>query len=295
MSRVVVQVSLILMVIGVTGGRINGQETFRGIQLDQTYNRHFSHAFGDHWFIDLADTFSDAARPEQLADSYVDGISIGFVPPTSGDPHVSEFGRWMGSTDYVVDTSNSGTVGRQTGDGVGVTCIPWRVTPELGDFYLIEMTSVVAEGESVRLGYFGDVNVLGSSEGLVGDLGQLVLDVTRGEGAAADSYAWTIDSPKLASPISDTFDFTGEDLRLQLGWNENEDKFDAWIESNDGDLHLAYGSLDGAIDVVGVGLELTGTGSRVQNFITAVPEPAGMPLFILGLLAIVAANRRMKR
>ena len=293
MNRAVALTSFVLISIGAVVKPLNGQETFRGIELDQTFNRHFSQAFGDNWFIDLTDTFSNTSRPLQLAGSQVDAINIGFVPPAEGSSAPADFGRWMGSTDYVVDSSGSGSVSRQTANGVGVTCIPWRVTPELGDFYLIEMNSFVAEGESVRLGYFGDVTVLGNSEGLAGDLGQLVLDVTRGAGTDADAYTWTIDSPQLANPISDVFNFTGDDLRLQLGWNENEDKFDAWIESADGDLHLAYGTLDGAIDVVGVGLELTGTGSRVNNFIAAVPEPAGASLVVLGLLAIVGYARRV--
>ncbi len=294
MYRVVALTCFVLISIGAVAKPLNAQETFRGIELDQTFNRHFSQAFGDNWFIDLTDTFSNTSRPTQLEGSQVDAINIGFVPPSDGNPALSEFGRWMGSTDYVVDSGGFGSVSRQTANGVGVTCIPWRVTPELGDFYLIEMDSVVAEGESVRLGYFGDVNVLGNSDGLAGDLGQLVLDVTRGEGANADAYTWTIDSPQLDNPISDVFNFTGDDLRLQLGWNENEDKFDAWIESTDGDHHLAYGTLGGAIDVFGVGLELNGTGSRVNNFIAAVPEPAGASLIILGLLAVVGYARRVK-
>ena len=286
-----VKSSIIVACITIAGANAIGQETFRGIELDQTFNQHFSNPFMDNWFIDLMDNFVETPRANQLAGSHVDTISIGFVPPSGDNPTATEFGRWMGSDDYVVDTSNGGSVARTSSSGIAVACIPWRVTPELGDFYLIEMTANVAEGETVRLGYFGDVNVLGSENGLAGDLGQLVLGVTRGAGDSADEFTWNVDSPQLDNPFSDTFTFDGSELRLQLGWNEDEDRFDAWLGTTDGEMQLAYGTLGGAIDVIGVGLEMTGNQSNVSNFIAAVPEPTCWPLALVGLLALMKAAR----
>ncbi|MCA9212965.1 MAG: hypothetical protein KDB27_07870 [Planctomycetales bacterium] len=269
----------------------NAQATFNGIELDQTFNRHDSPAFGTHWFIDLEDNFSEPTRAADLSGSLVDTISMGFVLPAGDD--LTNAGRWMPSTDYFVDSSNGGSISRQAATSIEVTCIPWRITPELGDLYLIEMTSAIAEGELIRLGYFGNVNELGTDQGLTGDLAQLVLEVRRGEGATANEYSWTIDSPMLSSAVSDSFTLTPEsDLRLQLGWNENTAEFDAWIESVEGENHLATGDLEGDLDVFGIGLELTGTGSTVSNFIAAVPEPANISIVITALISIAVFRRK---
>lgn len=268
-------------------------QTFRGIELDQGFNQHSSPVFGGDWFVDLKDTFSGAGRATQLSHSHVDDIIIGFVPPTLPVPtEPDEFGRWMGSDSYMVDAAN-GTVQRQDSQSIEVACIPWRVTPELGDYYLVELTSVVAEGESVRLAYFGDVSVHGTDSGLLGNgLGQLVLDVTRGEGVDAGVISWTVDSPNLLNPISSSLNVNvNDELRLQLGWNDDNNLYDAWIETANGNQQLASGSLINPIDVFGVGMELSGEHSQVSNFIAAVPEPSGNVLVLLSVFMLVVSSR----
>ena len=170
-------------------------------------------------------------------------------------------------------------------------CLPWRVTPELGDFYLIELTAVVAEGESTRLGYFGDLGTHSPAGGLLDSgLGQLVLDVKRGRGDSADQLSWTVgwDAEGGASVSGAINSNQGAELALQLGWNENTDAFEAWID----DRQLISGDMGTSIDVHGVGFELTGTESRVTGMLAAVPEPASIFMGVVTLVLLLLAKRR---
>jgi hypothetical protein len=292
MKRVV---TLLLAFVFLSYGNLAFPQTFRGIPMDQGFNQHSSPVFGGEWFVDLKDTFSDDSRDLQLRNSRVDDILIGFVPPTYPIPAAEAFGHWMGSQDYVVDTTNGKVkrLGSQTGE---VVCNPWRVTPELGDYYLIELTAAVAEGESVRLGYFGNVATYGTELGLLhSGLGQLVLDVTRGEGVDANTITWTVNSAMLDNPISNVLNITSPgELRLQLGWNEDDNLFDAWLESAEGNSQLSAGALNGALDVFGVGMELTGSVSHVSNFVAAVPEPNSILLVAIGGLVLINTARRAR-
>lgn len=273
----------------------NASETFNGIPLDQDDNFHRAHVYGadDSWYVDIRDQFD---RDGLLLRSFMDTNRIGFVPPSesfSFDPNL--IGQWMGSDDYLV---NNGSVSRTTSDSVAIACAPWRVTSDLGDFYLIELDANVADSESVRLGYFGDVSVHDPTEGLLdGAIGQLILDITRD----GDDLNWTINwaaaDPADSKPFfaGSLFDVTGP-INLQLGWNEDDHSFDAWLTSESDAYHLAAGGMGHNIDVFGVGFELTGTNSTVDTFLAAVPEPNSVSsIALIGLLSILKVARRRKQ
>ena len=114
--------------------------------------------------------------PQEIDPATGQRVADGPLPGGLADLH----GRWMASDDsYVTTTLNGGSVQRNTADGRAVACLPWRVWSGLGDSYYLEMSAIVATGETVSLGYFGDP-VFGSALGLDGRLGQLVLNVSRG-------------------------------------------------------------------------------------------------------------------
>lgn len=165
--------ALILVVVVLQPYIVTANDEFRGLQKDQGSNRHPSSVMGldDLWFIDFSDKFTsyselpvgtDAVSRSEgspLTGTYVDDLRIGFVPPIAdvatgpltGDA-AQDAGRWMGAANYVVSPDYGGSV-RLSDAESGAVCFPWRVTPELGDFYLIELSAIVAEGESTRLGY----------------------------------------------------------------------------------------------------------------------------------------------
>jgi hypothetical protein len=204
----------------------------------------------------------------------------------------------MGHSSYIV---SNGLVRRATGEGIAVSHLPWRVTELLGDSYLLEMSAVVAVGETARLGYLGDVNIVGSESGLSAELGELILAIERiDETQLKWSVAWNMDEgsrQEFSSFLNTPHDSTGEEIKLQLGWTDifdsNDDLFDAWLDTSAGNTQLLSGNMSTEIDVHSSGFELTGLDSYVTGFRAAVPEPSSLCLAMLSLIGTLALRRRI--
>jgi MYXO-CTERM domain-containing protein len=304
----------LMMLIAIISAALNatarGQEFFRGIPLPFN-NNELPNVF-QPMYVDFSDDFG---RDGSLNDTVVDGFRTGYVPPFELDPTGNPVpdgpltgiaallaGRWMPATgdDFVTSSLNGGSVGRVTDDGPAVACLPWRVYPSLGQGYLIEMSAMVAAGETVSMAYFGDVSEFGTAQGLANELGQLVLGITRGTGSQTDQVTWTIawddDGNRREFSGQAVASADGEELRMQLHWDDirdsGNDLFDAWLETGSGNQQLLQGTMGTEIDVFGAGFEISGTGSRITSLLTAVPEPSSMLLGLFGLLLLGRKRRR---
>lgn len=284
-----------------------GEWFFRGIPLEQT------NAFGSNrvespvltraendFYVDIEDSFS---RSGVLAGSLADIRISQLVAPFDGVPYgwlsgsaSRAVGRWGGSTDYVVA---DGKLQRSSGAGIGITHLPWRVTERLGDDYLLEMTAVVAEGETAHIGYLGDPS-LGTERSLESELGELTMSVTRLDGTNLEwAVSWNMENgsrQRFSSFLTTPSDTTGEEIRLQLGWEDvlatNNDLFDAWLETSSGNTQLLAGNMATSIDVHALGLELTGPESYVVGYRASVPEPSSLGLAFIGLVGLLGLKRR---
>ena len=286
---------------------------FRGIPLEQTdatgvTNRFSSQLLGGReFYTDVVDLFSQLGRDGELVGSRADARVLGLVAPLNGVPNgpltgdaADRAGRWMGHSDYVV---SNGQVRRATGEGIAVTHLPWRVTERLGDDYLLEMSAVVAAGETARLGYLGDVITVGTGSGLAGELGELVLGVERIDGTQLKwSVAWNMDNgsrQEFSSFLNTPHDSTGEEIKLQLGWQDifdsGDDLLDAWLETSAGNTQLLSGNMSTEIAVHSVGIELTGVHSYATGFLAAVPEPGTCFLSLIGLIGMLVLRRGNKK
>lgn len=269
---------------------------------------------------DVRDNFTGRTGPlagSEVDGTYADGTRIGFIMPVDirdangnflkgalpshllvgdGDPNTPQHGEWMGHEGYsVVD----GRVELADVNQPGVACLPWRTPEGLGDFYMLDATANVADGETVSIGYFGDVATVGAATTLADDLGLLVLNLTRTEKTINWEVKWEGD---IASSLTGTVpgEFTeNEDVNLQLGWLDRRaiglaDLFEAHVNDNQlvlGDMGTAVG-FNGNIDVFGVGFELSGEGSSFDSFAAAVPEPTTGLMGLMGFLAILGLRRR---
>ncbi len=237
--------------------------------------------------------------------SEADTLQIGFVPPIANVPdgllegqNAIDHGRWSYGSDYITSADNGGFVSRNTLDGSGIAATPWRVYPGLGDYYLLEMQANVAAGEAVTLAYMGDVETIGTAQGLSGALAQLLLQVTRGSGEEENVLTWTLSWDQSGTPrsfSSTTSAEVDELLNLQLGWLDlrfQGDLFDAWLGDANNNTRLASGSLDADLDVFDVGFHVSGLQSTVHRFIAAVPEPSSLPLSVLGMTCLLLMQGR---
>ena len=282
---------------------------FRGIPVNQGNNLLPSNSLdrfvdtGEPFYIDVLDSF---ARDGSLEGSDADVLQIGFVPPVADVPDGplsgsadTAHGRWS-ANDYVTTSANGGSVQRTLANEIAIASTPWRVSPNLGDYYQLEMTAVVAAGESVQLGYLGDAATHGTSEGLAGAIGQLIFGLERGTGADEGTVTWTVawDQDGIRQSFSSTvLSAVDQELNLQLGWLDggSDDLFDAWLGTNESNTRLLQGNMGSAIDVYAVGFELDGTGSSIGSFTAAVPEPTAGMLAIIGVgFAINSIRRRRK-
>lgn len=289
-------------------------QTFRGIPIPTNGNSISSPTSYAPMYSDFTDSF---ARDGLLGNTVVDGFRTGYVPPYEFDakgnsvpdgPLTGETarlaGRWMpiDGSEYVTSSLNGGFVQRASDEGRAVACLPWRVYPELGQGYLLEMSAVVAEGETVSLAYFGDVNAFGADNGLDGQLGQLVLGISRGleaegtEDQLSWSIAWDDNGSRQEFSGTSIASMLGEEVRMQLRWddlrNSGNDLFDAWIETSNGNQRLLEGQMGTEIDVFGAGFEISGTDSRITGFVSAVPEPSSILTGLFGLLLLGMRFRR---
>ena len=302
---------MVAMIVTCSTATVNGQTPlqFRGIPTPTQGNQFSSPASLAPYYYDLTDDFN---RDSTLVDTKVDGYQIGYVPPFQFDPNTGEpvpdgplaglaeqlNGQWMGSRDYVTSSVDDGFVSRSTGIGPAVTCLPWRVHATLGKQYLVEMTAEVALGETVRLGYFGDVNEFGTAQGLDGQLGQLILGLTRvDEDTVTWEVAWDDNGQRVTATGAPLTSAVDEQIRFQLAWDDirsGNDTLSAWVETGQGNINVLAQNMNTEIDVFGAGFELSGTGSRVFDFVTAVPEPTGLLTTLCGLIWFAGIRRRFQ-
>ena len=281
----------------------SAQWMFRGIPVDQGDNLLASEGMigriGD-FYIDVQDNFSTTGP---LHGSQADTHRIGFVPPISGlatgplqGQYADAHGAWTTSNgDYAVA---NGSVSRTTGTGTSIATTPWRAHPGLGDDYLLEMTAVVAAGESVSLGYLGDINEFGADQGLAGPLGQLVFEVER-RSDNVNMLDWSVaweDNGIRQTATGSTVVALNEEINMQLGWLDtgavNDDIFDAVIGTTAGNQRLISDSMGNSIDVHAVGFDVNGTDSYLGNFTAAVPEPTTGLMALLGMVGMISIARR---
>ena len=307
----------LMMLVALTISAISAQETFaqfdyfRGILKSQGGNEILnSPSDFAPFFIDIDDSFN---RDGLLGGSDADGWQVGFVPTMQIDPATGQqvangplsgllaelHGRWVATDDSYVTTSIDGAVRRSSDSGRAVANLPWRVWSALGDNYYIEATATIATGETVSLGYMGDP-AFGSALGLDGRLGQLVLNVARGEGANSNvvttSVSWDNNGLRVVNNTGTFTSAVGEEVTLGLGWKDllstGNDLFDAWLVTGGQAQEVGSGALGTAIEVFGTGFELSGTGSSLNGFLTAVPEPNTGSILMLGLMLIGRTIRR---
>lgn len=288
-------------------------DTFRGIDKDVA--REISSPVFDfkddglHYHVDVFDDFD---RTGDLFESIADE-AIGFVPPTEDlkevapeyFPSDSGLGVWM------ADNGQTTHGGHVAGGSGNPNCISWRVTPDLGNFYLLEMTANVAVGETVKLAYFGETTTENLSAGLDGGLGQLVMSITRPNATAIDwALGWEQGTGRASTvgSLSSTAADLDDEIRLQLGWMDNAsdglgDLFDPWLETSAlGNIALlgtqeqraTASHMLSTIDVYGFGFQIDGSASQINSITAAIPEPNSALPVAMGLLAVVPIVRRRR-
>lgn len=289
---------MLAMVLAVTSVT-SAQQLFRGIPLDQGSNVQASEGMLNRtrdFYIDVLDNFTgDGPLSGREADTH----QIGFVPPVADVPNgllqgaaADAHGRWIADSDYII---SNGRVVRETGVGQAIAQTPWRTFSGLGDDYKLEATAMVAAGETVSIGYFGEGD---GSQGLNSDFGQLVLGLTRGTDANVNTLDWSVawDDNGIRQTVSGTTTAAlSEEINLQLGWLDtgaaSDDLFDAIIGTSNGNQRLIQDRMGNAIDVFAVGFE-SGANSSFGSFTAAVPEPNTAMLAIFGVIGMVTATRR---
>ena len=294
-NTILTMLAMVLAVTSVT----SAQQLFRGIPLDQGSNVQASEGMlnrSQDFYIDVLDNFSgDGPLSGREADTH----RIGFVPPVAGVPNgllqgaaADAHGRWIADSDYII---SNGRVVRETGVGQAIAQTPWRAFSGLGDDYKLEATAMVAAGETVSIGYFGESD---GSQGLNSDFGQLVLGLTRGIDANENTLDWSVawDDNGIRQTVTGTTTAAlDEEINLQLGWLDtgaaSDDLFDAIIGTSNGNQRLIQDSMGNAIDVFAVGFE-SGANSSFGSFTAAVPEPNTAMLAIFGIIGMVTATRR---
>lgn len=250
------------------------------------------------YYVDIEDKFE---RIGDLSGSYVDTHRSQLIPSTMdhapgllSGAALARHGLWSADG---YSTSNGRLVGNSATPGLA--SIAWAVAPGVGDDYLLEMSAVIAEGGTARFGYLGEQN---SSRSINSDLAELGMSITRLSGTQLEwSVSWNMDDgtrQDFSSTLQTQTDTTGEEVRLQLGWEDiaasNNDLFDAWIETSEGASRLLAGNMATSIDVEAVGLELEGEGVFVTNFRAAVPEPTSLGLAFIALIGLLSTRRRVR-
>lgn len=286
---------------------------FRGIPLGPA---NFGNTLRTEWWIDQEDPFFGHTAFLPIVGTKVNGISRGLVAPYENDPNTGNpvplgpltgdalavSGRWMGSSDYLYN--GVGSVFRNSSnDDTQVVCLPWRITPGLGDQYLIASDVLIAAGESFRMSFMGDFGTFGNADGLMnGGFGQLTAEFTRGTGAQSGFVFTTVawhDEVNGVQTVTTNFNSAENDiLNLQLGWSDVADDFDLVLGDGFGpglDRPILSGQLMNPIDVFGIGFQLSGPNSEVSNFLAAVPEPSTYALMGIGLVGLIGVGYRQRR
>lgn len=294
------------MIFLVAASNVEAGTTFRGINNLQHNGNGATNDFvtpvlnrAIPFHIDVFDGFGQSGAIDGTRDETGDGFQVSFVPTNESVPVGvvdSNAGIWSADSDY---QASGGRLSRSSGEGSALATLPWRVTPGLGDDYLIAADVMVADGESVSLAYLGS----GGGSDLDGALGQLVVELIR----SGDTIDYVVDWFSAANPgggvvrpsSSGSLSALAADLddgvRLTLGWMDtitDQDLFDLYVSTGGGvDLRVS-GSMGLAIDVDAVGLSITGTESYFDSFTAAVPEPTSAMMMVLGMLALIGLQLR---
>jgi len=263
---------------------------------------------------------------DPLMDTFVDTHRIGFVPPTETDengnpwadgelPDTSTHGMWHGTElagDYVLSDMYGGSVRRLTGNGTAVVCTDWAVTDGLGDDYLYEATVILGDGADnhLTMGFMGDESLFETNaNGNTNDLrnspfGQLVLDVER-DGQQIDwEVSWDIDGarPRFSGTLTGANGDplavgANEELRLMLGWDDQPNTWDAWVEVAGQMFNLVddIADLGAPIEVFGVAFQTDGTDTYITGHLAAIPEPGTGVLMALGMISCLAVRSRKRQ
>jgi hypothetical protein len=297
-------IALSMMIFLVAISNVEAGTTFRGI--DKLQFNQISGANNDlvspvldraiPFHIDVFDGFGRSGDLNNTRDVSGEGFHVSFVP-TSENVAVGEVdtaaGIWSADLDY---QTNNGTLSRTAGSTQALASVPWRVTPGLGDDYLVAADVVVADGSSVSLAYLG----AGTGSDLDSAIGQLVVELTR----TGDTINYVVDwfsannAGGSVRPHSEPASLLAADLaagvKVELGWKDmanGQDVFDLYVASSEAAGRVS-GSMGLAIDVHGVGLELTDAASYFDSFTAAVPEPTSGVLMALGMLSLLGLRVR---
>ena len=311
-----------VMIVASSGGKALGQgfEQFRGIDKLQTNganNNNYNSIILDRssdkpYHIDQQDTFS--GQTGNLVGSSSDTWNVGFVPVNTTVPegmgaaawnaagNTPRFGEWQGNEGYQVNSGHasydpSSDPGANDNDDLeAFTCLPWRVTPGLGDSYVIAMDAYIAEGETAVLSYMGQDAQANPT------LDEMSIHLTRGTGALSNIVTWTSwwndeeqGSPRIiAAP--------NEELSLELGWMDTldgNDLFDVFLNgsriSGLTDATTMDTTIETAVDIFGVGFAFSGSNSYANSFTSMIPEPSSALLMIIAVVGFAGFGKRQRR
>ena len=311
-----------VMIVASSGGKALGQDSgqFRGIDKLQTngannnnYNSIILDRSSDNpYHIDQQDTFS--GQTGNLVGSSSDTWNVGFVPVNTTVPegmgaaawnaagNTPRFGEWQGNEGYQVNSGHasydpSSDPGANDNDDLeAFTCLPWRVTPGLGDSYVIAMDAYIAEGETAVLSYMGQDAQANPT------LDEMSIHLTRGTGALSNIVTWTSwwNDEEQGSPRIITA--PNEELSLELGWMDNadgNDLFDVFLNgsriSGLTDATTMNTTIETAVDIFGVGFAFSGSNSYANSFTSMVPEPSSALLMIIAVVGFAGFGKRQRR
>jgi len=311
-----------VMIAASSGGKALGQDPgqFRGIDKLQTngannnnYNSIILDRSSDNpYHIDQQDTFS--GQTGNLVGSSSDTWNVGFVPVNTTVPegmgaaawnaagNTPRFGEWQGNEGYQVNSGHvsydpSSDPGANDNDDLhAFTCLPWRVTPGLGDSYVVAMDAYIAEGETAVLSYMGQDAQANPT------LDEMSIHLTRGTGALNNIVTWTSwwNDEEQGSPRIITA--PNEELSLELGWMDTadgNDLFDVFLNgsriSGLTDATTMNTTIATAVDIFGVGFAFSGSNSYANSFTSMVPEPSSALLMIIAVVGFAGFGKRQRR
>lgn len=296
--------SQLILINGATAADEPGQWYFRGIDRVQFNSAGDSNVFPtpvlnrETMFADVEDKFDRTGMLDNtLADTHINQ----FITTKDRDvepgplPEAEAYfaGRWF--SDTLVTSSKKVSTGAASR---GYAYQHWSVGEGVGDDYLVEVSAMVESGDTALVGFLGDPEA-GNYDSIDSALGELTASMTRIDGMNIEwAVSWNMDDgtrQTFSSILTTPNDTTGEDLKLQLGWKDTvnqDDLFNAWLETSTGNTELLSGNMATRIDVRSLGIELQGEESHISHFRVAVPEPSSFGLGMLGLLGVLSLRPR---
>ena len=305
-------IALSAVIFMVTSTNIQAGTTFRGVQKFQTNGNGANNDLvspvldrDTPFHIDVFDGFGRSAALDNSRDNSGDGFHVGLVPTADGSVAFGDAdansGIWTAGSEYSAD---GGSLSRG-GSDQSLAILPWRVSPGLGDDYLVAADITIGIGSTVNLAYAGADN--GSSD-LSSALGQLVVALTRTD---ATTIQYVLDwftgvDPQSGdalrvSPLSSPGDLVAlqadldDGISVQLGWKDRmngDDLYDLYVDAGNGSNARITGSMGVGIDVHSIAIELADANAYVDSVTAAVPEPTSGLLMLLGLVSIFVNRSR---